>query len=195
MRKARLERDVAITNAMADDLKDYLLKDILYWSMSDSGPRVDPYPQLTLGGLLVRLHHLSVLQGVLPPDAYESFSRARDKAESTFREWAVHLERKLLREIGARMRTWSLFLAECGDSPSACADEYPTQTEARTMIKFLFDHAEGVNGTGQLQGQMHGLDRRLQHLTTPAPFIWDDIFQQAYPPDPFWWLYVRPLSR
>ena len=194
MRRADLERDVAICNAMAADLNTYLLKDTLYWYLSDSGPRRHPYPQLTLGGLLMRLHHLAVLQGQLPPHIHAVYMQARDDAEVAFQSWRVHLERKLLAEISARLRSWSNFLADCSESPRECGDEYPTQAEVRTMIALLSERATGVTGVNQLRAQVRGLDRRLQDLTTPGPFVWDPIVEAAYPPDPFWWLYLSPLA-
>lgn len=193
MRRADLERDAAICKAMADDLNTYLLKDILYWSLSDSGPRRHPYPQLTLGGLLMRLHHLGILQRDLTPDTYALYAQARDEAETAFKNWRVHLERKLLVEMAARMRSWSMFLSDCAESPRQCADDYPTQAETRTMIALLSERASGVAGVNQIRSQVRGLDRRLQDLTVPGPFVWDPIFEAAYPPDSFWWLYLSPL--
>jgi hypothetical protein len=195
MRRADLDRDAAICKAMAADLNAYLLKDIIYWSLGDSGPRRTPYPQLTLGGLLMRLHHLEVLQQELSPGSYEMYAHSRDEAETAFASWRVQLERKLLAELKARTRTWSFFLADCAEATGGCADEYPTQAEVRTMIDLLFDRANGVRGVGQMQGQVRGLDRRLQSMAASTSFVWDPIFEAAYPRDPFWWLYISPANR
>lgn len=194
MRTADLDTDAAICAAMAADLDAYLLRDVLYWGLSDSGPRRKPYPQLTLGGLLMRLHHLEILQQHLSPDSYETFAQARDGAEEAFRNWRVHLERKLLTEASARTRAWSQFLIDCADSPGGCAGEYPTQAEVRTMIDLLVERAGGVQGIGQLQGQINGLDRRLKGLIASGEFVWDEILRAAYPSDRFWWLYASVVT-
>lgn len=195
MRRADLERDAAICRSMAADLNAYLQKDILYWALSDPGPRSSPYPQLTLGGLLMRLHHLQVLQDRLSPAAYETFARARESTEQTFGNWRVHLENKLLSELRARIRAWSFFVADCAEERRGCQDDYPTQAEVRTMAALLLDRAAGVRGAGQLQGQLHGLDRRLRDITETGPFVWDPLFEAAYPPDPFWWLYANVIEQ
>jgi hypothetical protein len=194
MRHADLIRDAAVCKAMAADLNAYLLKDTLYWSLTDTGPRRRPYPQLTLGGLLLRLHHLEILQRELSPRAYEAYTYARNEAESAFESWRVRLEHKLLAESKARIQTWSFFLSDCAETPGSCADEYPMQAEGRTMICLLLSKADGVLGVDQLHGQIQGLDHHLHTLTTLTPFIWDPIFEPAYPRDPFWWLYSKPIS-
>ena len=195
MRRAELARDVAICHSMAADLNAYLLKDILYWRLSDAGPHSRPYPQLTLGGLLMRLHHLEILQQQLSPENYETYQQAHNHSEEMFTSWRVHLERKMLAEIAARMRPWSFFLMDCAESTQACAEEYPTQAEVRTMLALLLEKAHGIKGSGKLLGQLGGLDRRLQDLTVPGPFVWDALFESAYPADTFWWLYVKPGRR
>ena len=194
MRQADLDRDVAICRAMATDLEAFLLRDIVYWPLSQRGPRRGRYPHLTLGGLVLRLHHLDVLKGSLSPDTYEQYTLMRAAVEADFDSWRVHLERKLLAEVSSRMRPWSFFLAECPEWPSACAHEFPTQVEVRTMIALLLQMAseKKVKGSQKLRTHISGLDRRLQDLTLRAPFVWDPIFEPAYPAEKFWWLYVSP---
>ena len=76
MRLAKLARDVASCEALVTDLDSDLLQDVLYWHLSIGGPRSAPYPQLTLGRLLMRLHHLEILSNQLSPELYQKYVQA-----------------------------------------------------------------------------------------------------------------------
>lgn len=194
MRVVDLNREAAICRAMAEDLKTYLLKDVLYWKLSDSGSYKTPYPRLTLGGLLLRLHHLGALGNLLTPAAYEAFSWSQSTTDALLSEWRVRFEVKLLEEVPARMRQWSVFLMECRESKGQCADEYPTQAVIRTMVELLLKAGEArdLRGIAQMRGQVRAFDERLVNQVVRNPFVWDVTLEAAYPEDDFWWLYVIP---
>jgi hypothetical protein len=36
------------------------------------------------------------------------------------------------------------------------------------------------------------IDAYLRVRWEPGAFVWDEAWQPAYPPEPYWWLYGRP---
>jgi hypothetical protein len=196
MRQLDLDRDAAICKAMTADLESYLLADTVYRTLSNTGPYHNRYPQLTLGGLLIRLHHLTILQDTLSPETYNVFIQAHDTADALLDSWRVRFEHKIIIEIKAHLRAWSVFLGECVETDGKCADEYPTQAMTRTMIEVLLDTGEEkkLRGLTPLRAQLSGLDWQLQSISASDVFVWDSALEQAYPADKFWWLYVIPVE-
>ena len=142
-----LERELRIAEAMAGDLKDYLLSDALYWTLSDSGPKLLPFPLGTVGGMLVRLDKLAAASGTLSPDQYQRLETVRARAEDELKHWAVQAEQKEAREIKARLQTWNAFLEDAAGEPERHRAEYPTQVENRVIMEMLFAGAgRGADG-------------------------------------------------
>jgi hypothetical protein len=193
-RTANLERDVAIVRAMADDFQDYVLSDHLYWSLSRRGPRSNPYPKFTLGGLFLRIHHLDLLAGRLSPDIYQAYAQARERIHMLMSQWASHVERKVLDELPSRLRAWSAFLAECEDNAAECTFEYPTACIGRTIIDLLLEQAGPAAEGSDLHAQLARQDQLLRALAAETDFVWDPVLMPAYPQERFWWLYTRPQA-
>ncbi len=186
---ASLERDLLVVEAMAADLKEYLLSSTLYWSLSK--PRPGPLlPKGTLGGLLLRLHRLTALEASLTPDQRQRLSDAAGLARQTLDRWAAQAEEKALREIKARLGAWQAYLEECEDNTPRYAPEYPTQAESRTAIDLLLGFAGKAVGA-RLAEQVRVADQRLSALVEPGGFVWDEAFALAFPPERFWWLYAQ----
>jgi len=191
-----LERDLRIVEATSSQLKEYVLSDVLYWPLSGTGWRGrDVLPRGTLGGMLLRLHQLSVLKELLTPEQVNRLEAAHSDAESAMNKWAVQTEQKAVIEIRARLRSWSMYLEEFARNPIGYFDEYAMQSRGRTALMYLDEVAgKAVNGLGlvRLMGQA---DRRLQSLVIEGEFVWDEQLRPAYPRESYWWLYVAPKDR
>ncbi len=185
-----LERDLAIAEAITAELKEYLLSDAVYWSLSAHGSLRSPFPQGTLGGLLLRLHLLDAVGGGLSPRGYERFLRMRGQAGEALRRWAVQAEHKAGREMTARLRTWRAFLEDAEGDPLRHVVEYASQAEGRTIIALLGRFA-GSRAPAALRDSIAAADRDLERLTVEGPFVWHPALEPAFPPDLFGWLYRR----
>lgn len=190
---AILERDLQIVEATAADLKAHLLGETIYWTLNSQPTTTFLLPKGTLGGLLLRLHRLNALRGRLESRQQERLQEAVERAEQALAAWRTQAEEKALREARARLRAWSTYLEECEADPARYQPEYPTQAEGRTALEFLFDFAEEVREG--IRTPLENADHLLRRIATPAVFVWPPEVQAAYPPEAFWWLYVRPAPR
>lgn len=194
---ADLGFDLAVAQAMADELEIYLQRDVLYWQMDVHGPMSSRFPKMTLGGLLLRRHRLEALRERLSPEQRTALDALHRRVEAIIGHWPSVYGAKVQREIEARLNAWARYVIEdCLESRATCADEYPSQAEGRTMLALLLDEASEYSHAdlAPIQNRLAALDSQFKGLSGPGPFIWDPILAPAYPPDRFWWLY-REIRR
>lgn len=184
------ERDLAIAESSVTDLKEYLLSDQVFWSLSARGPARSPFPKGTLGGLLFRLGMLEALPGVLAPDQWERLEAARSTADDVLRQWGVQAEDKAMREATSRTRTWKQFLDEASMEPPRYQAEYEHQVEGRVCIASLMAFA-GRAIEAMTRDMLAAADKRLLQISTDGDFVWDEAIQPAFAEDRYPWLYRR----
>jgi hypothetical protein len=161
-----------LTDALSQ-LKPYLLSNEIFWNLGKD-------PQLTLGNLLLAAAGLQAAGSLSPAD---------QRAIADFKkEWGSAWEKKAEREFAARLRLWSAYLAELGESPSRHAGSYPTEVRHRVLLQLLAGEASG------LSRQLDGVDGSLKSLTSPAAFAWDAALEPAFPKSGYWFLWVKPKA-
>jgi hypothetical protein len=190
---ADLERDLLIVEASAADLKDNLLEDSIYWTLRAPRHSHQILPKGTLGGLLMRLHRLDALKDNLTPDQRERLHAAAATVREGLRTWAAQAEEMALREIKARLDSWTAYLQEAESDPDSYIAEYPTQAQGRVALDFLLEYA-GDAVSGEIQGYVVTADNLLRSISVSSPFVWDETLIPAYPERRFWWLYVQPVE-
>ncbi len=182
-----LDRDVRVVELMAANLTPYIYESELYGVMPGD------YPRLTVGGLLMRLHRLSVLNKQLTLKQQITINEAQQQLAEVRRKWAVAYEGKIQQEIRARMITLAQCLTECEESPALCVDNFPSSLEKRVMVEVLKDEAQVRNvWTDELKGLLTSIDNRINRCAAKDEFCWDPRVQAAYPPEKFWFLYLHP---
>lgn len=190
---AILERDLQVVEAAAADLKAHLLSDTIYWTLNSQPTTTHLLPKGTLGGLLLRLHRLNALRDVLGSEQEDRLRRAAQVVEENLAVWRTQAEEKAIREAKARLRAWAVYLEECEADPARYHSEYPTQVEGRTVLELLMGFA--ADAVEDMRAPLEDADRLLHKISAPADFVWVPEMQAAFPPQPFWWLYVRPALR
>jgi hypothetical protein len=147
-------------------------------------------PNLTIGGLLMRVHRLSAIADLLSPQQRAALDKAIADLDKVRREWAVAYEKKLRRELQARIKSVEQLIAECGESPHRCADSYPSSIEKRVIAEALKDEGESRNALEpSLKAGLSSADNKLRRYVKPRDFIWDKRLEPAYPRDKYWFLY------
>jgi hypothetical protein len=177
---------------MAGDLKAYLLSDLLYWQLTETGPANYPFPLGTLGGQFIRLRRLEFSKEHLSADQRQQLAAIRASVDGQLSEWAVQAEGKAVREVGARLQAWAAYLEDLTDQPRHHATEYPTQVEGRVIIELLLEFARRAADEQGFNTRLDALDRQLRERVGDGAFIWDRSLAAAFPRNPFWWLYVSP---
>ena len=179
-----LDRDLRALAAMASNLTPYLYEDEMYGYLSGD------LPNLTLGGLLLRLYRLSQLEDLLDADQQNVLQDARINFEAECSKWAVHYESKLQHELHTRLDAFERFLNECGDDLQSCSANYPIQAEKRTMIEHLVDELRELDALPEeIEGRIRHIDQKLRRLLKEGGFITDERLKAVYPKDRFWWMY------
>ena len=179
-----LEHDVRVLSAMASNLTPYLYEQEIFAYL---GPDM---PDLTLGGLLMRLYRLSRLEDILTTEQQNTVQDARLNFEAERSKWAVHYENKILHELKSRIEALMRFLDECLVDRAGCVVNYPVQAEKRIMIEHLRREA-GELGilSDDLDNEVKAIDQKLRRLFVDGGFITDKRLLNIYTRDEFWWLY------
>jgi hypothetical protein len=179
-----LEHDVRVLSAMASNLTPYLYEQEIFAYL---GPDL---PELTLGGLLMRLYRLGHLENILTTEQQNLVQDARLNFEAERSKWAVHYENKLQHELTSRIEALMRFVEECISDRTGCAVNYPVQAEKRIMIEHLRSEAREHDVLADEQdGEVKALDHKLRRLFTDGEFITDKRLLDVYPRESFWWLY------
>jgi hypothetical protein len=185
---ATLEGEFSYLRAAIGLLDGYLLANDLYWPVGIKAPvGSPPYPQLTLGNMLLSLkrlkaHPLSVEQQAELTELEQELYRLQTK-------WRVAWEEKAAREFSARSKLWRDFLEEYRSSPENHADRYPYEINRRVLLELLAPQTSKIM-RAELE-MLAGLDKLLNAYFIPGSFVWDEELAIGFPPQPFWYLYGR----
>jgi len=108
------------------------------------------------------------------------------------------------REAEMRINLLEQFLRDCGDSPSNnCLDYWPGQAEQRTTLHHDIEaltsgalaDAEQVSSLKASLGRVDSGLRRFLPVIRDGLFVWNSALEPAYPPQPYWWLWVIPAEK
>lgn len=182
-----LAQDLRILQAMSSELKDYLLKDILYWRLE--GPA--SFPLMTLGGYLLRLHRVEALAGRLDLAGQAALRDARREYDTQTRAWSLRAAAKYQQELDARLKLLAEYLGEL-ETGVAAAGHWPHEAEIRTMIALLLDAARAACDVAPYAARVRALDVSLERRLEPSGFVGDPALEAAYPRETFWWMWSRP---
>jgi hypothetical protein len=174
------EKDKAYLEAGIPEMGDYLLSKELYWPISTRGYDL---PRLTIGGILLAQARLEARR-----ERIESFVAQLDGVRL---KWRVAWEAKAGREVGARMRLWSNYLADYRQNPESHADAYPHEVRYRVMLHLLL--AE-LPAPPPEQGALSQSDGLLRAKLTASEFIWESDLQTGFPRDVYWYLYGKLVT-
>jgi hypothetical protein len=147
-------------------LQEYLLADELYWALGGNLPRLTP------GNLLLALTRM----GAADPD---SAWKLRQKLDAIQTQWRSAWEKKIARETESRLRLWSQFLSEQAHDEGPHRAHYAAAVRERVILQLLNCEAP----------QLDALDALLRAGFIPGRFVWDEVFQGAFPQSKFWYLY------
>lgn len=185
----KLQRDLAILEAMASEMDEYLMSDVLFWRMIKGS-----MPMLTLGGYLMRQHRLLALRHLLDKEEQGRLDAAVIKFNMALDEKIVRFEQKTKTELEARIRQWSEYLRDLDQAPESAGVNYGTAVDTRAMLEAILDKLRmpPYQVPARLPEQVRMLDTNLRGHWRPGDFIWPDEWKPAYPVADYWWLYGRP---
>lgn len=188
-----IERDLKEVEKMGNAIKRYLPSDELYMSVGGGFFGSGNMPQLTTGVFLLRLRRLNYFRDELSSVQSATLDKAMAQYQEARSEWAIHTEKKMIREGLSRLKAMNEFFRECRDSMKTCANSYSPEAIRRTIVQELIIAMDdqGVD-SHEVVTQTHSVDAELRRWITKGDFIWSDKLEPVYPRDSFWWLYGRP---
>lgn len=183
------EYELGYLRSGVPQLEGYLLSKELYWPIGASPlPGMTPYPQLTLGGILLSLAKLSAQ--ALTPEQNSVLSQLRTGLDATRSHWRVAWEQKAQREFQARLSLWRDYVEEYRQHPSEQADRYTYEVSRRVMLELLSHEARSLPDT-ELD-LLAALDKVVLAKLLPGKFLWEEGLAGAFPPETYWYLYRQP---
>jgi hypothetical protein len=162
------------------DLEQYLLSDSLYWQLPEpaSGQRLTP------GGLLMGLIQLEAMGE--PVWQVGEITSVRSSLERIKLEHRSAWERKIHKEIGARLRLWKMYLEEYRQNPDEQAAYYSSEVKWRVLLQLLIKESpDPMVQTGLLPE----LDQMVKSNWLPGNFLWEPYLVNAFQQPEYWFLY------
>lgn len=180
------EYDLTYLEAGIEALKDFLLAKDLYWPIGVN-PLVGepPFPQLTLGGLLlarerVKARHLILEQELL-------LTKMLSRFDAVISDWRVAWSSKAAQEFRMRLNMWRSFIEEYRKYPDGNADRYPYEVRLRVMLHLLRAEASDLD-SAELE-LLSGLNMVLKAVFQKGKFVWDTDVIDGFPQVVYWYLY------
>lgn len=183
--------DLAVLEAFAAELEEYIIKDELYRTVRVHLPAGDQMIQMSGGDLLTRIFRLAAERDRLTPEQQTRFDAARSSAEKTIYSLRTRFHQRLLREVKARLDSLNWFLDECASEPARCRGEYPFEIRNRQRIDAIVTEL-GSDLPPDLKNQISRMDERIRMIVRPGNFAWDARLEPVFPRTRFWYLYVNP---
>lgn len=186
----RISDDMREAEAMVNGLGDYVRGDELY---AQTGGMFSNNPSLTAGALLMRLRRLDGLRSEMTDAQRKKLDHLQQTHQQVRDEWAMHYEKKLIREANSRIDSMQRFFEECADSLKMCANVYGPEMLRRTIVQEIQREMNNMGITdSDTQQKIRQADGKLRGYLSPAEFQWAEMLQPVYPDSEFWWLYQRP---
>lgn len=182
--------DLAVTEAMVEELEQYIIKEDLYRTVIARTPQGEVRLQMTGGDLLTRLHRLNAQRPQMSPALQQRVDAVTQEAERTIYSLKTRFNARLVRELRSRLDGLRWAMDEWAESP-ASRDNYPYEIRNRQRVEEILKRL-GAEVPSEEQALLQMVDRRLRTLAPGGEFVWDAALQSAFPQEPYWYLYARP---
>jgi hypothetical protein len=183
--------DLEVAEEMAKELEPYIIKDELYRTLIVRTSAGDENLRMTGGDLLARLHRLQGERDILTPEQVQRLEAVQRSVDATIYSYKTRFHERLMREMKARLDSLKWFLEECAEDPRRCRTEFPFEMRNRQRIEEILKRVDS-NVPSDLRELLQQVDRRIRMIGQGSDFIWDPRVKKIYPPERYWYLYVRP---
>jgi hypothetical protein len=185
-----LAQDLRALEVIVEQMPAYLASDATHWSMTGNNvPK-----KLTIGGCLMRQERLQQLRNQL---TYADQARL-DKSLNTFnaclKDQIVRFESRAHDELHARLREWTSYLHGANSKMATSQDHYANVVDTRIVITALMNKLSQppYHLNARLEQEVSQMDARLKGQWQTNEFILDSMWEKAYSPSEYWWLYGSP---
>lgn len=180
------EYDFLYIQAALDQLESYLLSKDIYRPVGGNPPSGEaPYPQLTLGTLLLAIKRANA--NAHTPDQKAELTKVLEQLEAIRSKWLSAWGRKASVEFRSRLNLWSEFLNEYRQHPESHHDRYAYEVSRRVMLQLLFPDTVALPSAAEQL--LASLDNLLKAVMISGKFIWEDSLKTTFPENEYWYLY------
>lgn len=183
------EYNLTLARAILEQLEPFLHTDDAFWPLSVRPPHPGvPFPQLSLGVLLLTLDELNAVEMDVEPATRSAIQSVERELDRITQKWTVAVEGKALSEASQRLSVWRAYLQDTRDGRTDQAD-YRQEVKQRVILGRLLGLARSSPDGQDAVVALLELDEELRSLFAPGGFIWDARLERIYPQAEFWFLY------
>ncbi len=182
--------DLAILQAMTDELEPYLVKDELYRTVIMRTPTGDRKLTMTGASLLSVLFRLQGERDALTPEQQAQLDAVAAQGAATITSLKTRFNDRLIREMKARLGGLNWYMDDCMADRGRCRANYPFEIRNRQRIEEIIK-AVGDDIPDELMAQLGVIDGTIRQHAQPGDFIWDEQLEKIFPRDPYWYLYLQ----
>ena len=184
-----LQGDLKILEQMAIEMEPYLISDTMHWTMAKRD-----MPKLTIGGYLMRQQRLPILSNYLRPEEQARLDVAINHFNQTLVEKVVRFEHRAHQELHAFLNEWTCYLRGLTKYRALAVTRYASEVDTRVVITAVIDKLleTPYHLDPRIPSELTVLDRSLRRHWQVGKFVWEPVWQLAYPKEKYWWLYGKP---
>lgn len=185
-----LAYDLRALEVMIEGMDAYLASDATHWAMTgDNMPK-----KLTIGGCLMRQERLQRLRNQLGIADQSRLDNCIDTFNSGLNNHIVRSEGKAHDELHARLREWTSYLHDATSKITTSREHYANVVDTRIVITALINKLSQppYQLNARLEQEVSQMDARLKGQWQTNEFVLDPIWEKAYSPSEYWWLYGWP---
>jgi hypothetical protein len=180
------EYDLRFLRAGTAQLEKYLLAENIYWPLDVQALAGEPpYPQLTLGWLL--LFRQRAKSACMKIDVSSELGRNSLEIEAIRKKWLTAWKTKARVEFHARLNLWRDFLEEYRINPRENYNRYGYEVNRLVCLHLLWAEADNIRES-DIQ-MFNALDLFLRGRFIPGEFVWDEKIKPSFPATTYWFLY------
>jgi len=187
----QIETTLAITQAMADELTDYLMGDKLYRQVMVNTADGFKQPKMTIGALLENLQTLEWQRASLSDSQRVALAGITEQVEIGRRAFSEAWESLLQRELKALLDSWKWYLDDV-TRDEAARENYSSESRVRTRIELVQRALAGESQVTAERQELDELDARLKGMMQSGDYVGPAGEQAHYPRQEAWWLYGAP---
>jgi len=179
--------DLWYLRAGVEQFEHYLLADDIYWHLGVQPPSGEPpYPQLTLGWLLLANKRVGLEADTAKQEA--EVSQLSNQLESIQSKWRIAWEQKAAKEFHTRLILWRDYLEEYRSNPEQNYDRYKYEVSRRVLLDLLNQNDSQLIEPVDMD-LLSGLDQMIRSILQSSNFIWDANLQSGFDQERYWYLY------
>ena len=191
MDQQQIDTTLAITQAMVDELTDYLMGDSLYRQLMVKTAGGVRQPKMTLGALLENMQSLEDEQVRLSAEQRRQTAAMGERIAVARASFASQWDALLRRELKALLDSWRWYLDDAARDDAA-RERYPQEAHIRTRIELVQAELADDPLAAERRRELSQLDATLRPMLHGSGYVGPRGSENRYPAGRAWWLYGRP---